>query len=83
MEEVKVRKALKGLLKDRIFNKWRSEIWVVGAVLTHYTFPKHSLNPYLMSGTIVDPGNRKRNKTFLFPEQAGQLQQKLPGGSAV
>lgn len=56
MEEVEIRKALKGVLKDRIFNKWRSEILVKGAVLTHYTFPRHSLSPYLCQALHGVPG---------------------------
>lgn len=41
-------KALERVLEERILANKRSEIWVKGAELTYYMFPKHSLGPYLM-----------------------------------
>lgn len=41
-------KALERVLEERILANKRSEIWVKGAELIYYMFPKHSLGPYLM-----------------------------------
>lgn len=72
MEGREIRKALKGVLKDRILNKWRSEIWGKGAVLIHYILPKHSLSPYFMSGTTLGPGNVNTSNTYSCPQRAGE-----------
>lgn len=60
-----------------------------GEVLIHYTFPKHSLSPYLMSGTTLGSGDININKIFPGLKEWGKqarsitVQQRLPGGSVV
>lgn len=72
MEGMEIRKALKGVLKDKILNKWGSEIWVKGAVLIHYMLPKCSLSPYLMSGTTLGSGTVNMSNIFSCPQGEGE-----------